>query len=168
MYSINIMSSILAQYAQRPPRDTMVVPVVPKNNGELLIDPRHSSLFTVDLSTLIPTANQTILITSLNRHTGGVNIPAMNQNVYYVRITTDPAIAVAYPGLEYTVYFSLPTWTTNTVVSVYYDNDSCDILSPLDAFNNYLKQSITLKSDGKTFSVVSSGPQAWSYGPYHC
>ena len=162
------MSSVLAQYAQRPPRDTTVVPVVPTGDGELLIDPRHSSLFTVDLSTLSPDTNNTIQVPDVNHHVTGTNMPAASQSVYYVYITTDPAVAVAYPGLEYTVYFSLPTWTTNTVVSVYYDNDSCDILSPLDGFDNYKKQSMTLKSDGKTFSVVSSGPQAWSYGRYDC
>jgi hypothetical protein len=162
------MSSVLAQYAQRPPRDTTVVPVVPGNGGELVIDPRHSSLFTVDLSTLESDTNVTIQLPNTNRHTTGTGMPATGQSVYYVHITTDSTIAVAYPGLEYTVYFTLPTWTVNAVVSVYYDNESCDILSPLDGFYNYKKQSITLKSDGKTFSVVSSGPQAWSYGTYDC
>ena len=162
------MSSVLAQYAQRPPRDTTVVPVVPKSDGELLIDPRHSSLFTVDLSggTLSPSSNETIDLPNANHHTTGTNMPATGQRVYYVYITTDPTIAVAYPGLEYTVYFTLPIWTQNRAVSVFYDTESDDIFSPVDGFWSYKNQSITLKSDGKTFSVVSSGPQAWSYGPY--
>lgn len=164
------MSSVLAQYAQRPARDTTVIPVVPSGDGELLIDPRHSSLFTVDLSggTLSPDSTSSINLPHANRSVEGDDMPADNQRVYSVYITTDPTIAVAYPGLEYTVYFSLPVWTNNRVVSVYYDSESCDILSPVDGFNNYKKQSITLKSDGKTFSVVSSGPQAWSYGAYAC
>ena len=162
------MSSVLSQYAQRPARDTTVVPVVPSNSGELVIDPRHSSLFTVDLSTLEPDTNEEIPLPNNNHYVDGNDMPAANQSIYHVYITTDSAVAVAYPGLEYTVFFTLPNWTNNTVVSVYYDNESCDILSPVDGFYNYKKQSITLKSDGKTFSVVSSGPQAWSYGAYAC
>jgi len=135
------------------------------NYGILRINPTYTSTFVVDLSTATAIYNDTVN----NRVDvyGQINTYS-NVDFYYFVFVVDPSIAVDYPGLEYTVHFK-NLLKNNCFVGVYpnetltaYSGDP-DFLSPGGAFDsNFETVSITLKSDGVKFIVVSSGPVSWS------
>jgi hypothetical protein len=132
------------------------VAITPASDGSLVIDPRHASLFTVDLSTR--QTGQTI--SNGNRN----GTAATGQHIYLTRIVVDTQIAKSYPGLEFTVVFSLPSNQRNRAcVSVYYDSSlKNDILSPVNGFANYHEQSLILRSTGNNFTVSGSSPMVFT------
>ena len=168
------MSSVQRSYAQRNTNVVEVVPTLATSgywNGYYLlnIDPRYGSVFNVTLDA--STQGYPITFTEGNcRLNNRGQIPTGPQTVpvvYFVNIV-DPKVAALYPGLEYTINF---TWTEvistqtcidiypNATLTSYYDYD---MLSPVGGYASFYTQSITLKSDGKNFNVIASGPSSWS------
>ena len=141
------MSSARSSYAQPKNNITTVIPVPVVNNPsyyDLTIDPRFCNVFNVDLAGLTPV------------------------NDYYVFfITSAQAFAQRYPGLEFTVMFTRHPSDTNRV-TVYFMDGMRDIITPV-GFPQYDVDtifSLTLRSNGTSFTVVSSGPTSWVYpGP---
>jgi len=133
--------------------------------GVLRIDPSHTSTFTVDLSEASVTYSDNVnnRVDVYGQVHSYTNIP-----IYYFAFIIDPEIAVTYPGLEFTVHF-IKNSAPNCYVGVYAtsatldSHDEPDFLSPGDALNgNFESVSITLRSDGEKFRVVSSAPTSWS------
>ena len=130
----------------------------------LTIDPTLSNTFTVDFH-----ESPYVYIDSITNRVdvyGGIH-PNNNRQFYYFAFNLDQTIAVKYPDLEFTVYF-INSPNRQCYVGVYPDatstsNNGPDMLSPGDAFNvGFDNVSITLKSDGTRFRVVSSSPVTWS------
>ena len=164
------MSSVQSYYAQR---NNNVVNVTPKYQSTgywsgtnlLNIDPRYASVFNVDLSGVTNGGSDTI--TRLN--TDGTIGPIVGP-VNYFAIITDPTIATAYPGLEFTVnfnwspgvdYYSFVDVYPNATLTSYPDYD---LLSPGAVFDYFYTAALTLKSNGTRFVVVASAPTTWTAG----
>ena len=160
--------------------------VIPKlvennNNNAIALTPDYSNNYWGDygLLTIDPTLSNTFIVDfheSPFGFTGSINYRIdvygiintnNNRKFYYFAFNLDQTIAVKYPGLEFTVFFVNPP-VTNCYVGVYPDATTTDyygpdMLSPGDAFNaDFDTVSLTLKSDGTRFRVVSSGPVTWS------
>ena len=77
-------------------------------------------------------------------------------------------IADNFPGLEFTVTFNRENLNYDDCIGVYAnssatnDNDYGDILSPVGAIGTHGCVSVTLKSDGSRFNILSTGPLLWS------
>ena len=131
--------------------------------GVLIIDPTLSNTFTVNLDGLTPKyTNQTID----NRVDVEGRIQAYLGDLYYFAININQELAVQNPGLEFTVFFNNPP-TSSCYVGVYPDTSSnssegADLLSPGNALAYFPYVTITLKSDGSRFRVVSTSPGFWS------
>ena len=135
------------------------------NNTYLLnIDPRNGSVFKVDLTGLDTIDNDLNNVDVFGKLRNEEDIP-----VVYFAVIIDPTIATAYPGLEFTVNFLRGDQNANTCVDVYPDatlteSYKADLLSPQRGFDLFNIQSLTMKSDGERFNVISSGPVMWSAG----
>jgi len=163
--------SISRAFAQRNTNVTTLVPVYDAQQfGVLTIDPRSCSMFNIDLSNATFLENRTVKYATNEEF-----VETTTANVYYFYIDAYDSnawreLAMAYPGLEFTLNFNVD-WTvdqTNYFISLYYDDTSCNILSPYKALNHYKHVSVTMKSNGDRFTVTGSGPQAWSHGSYEC
>ena len=98
-----------------------------------------------------------------------MNADSSNVPVVYFAIIVNPTIATAYPGLEFTVNFLRGNQDSDTCVDVFPDATltdyyKVDLLSPQGGFSTFNIQSLTMKSDGERFNVISSGPVMWSAG----
>jgi len=164
--------------------------VIPKllknnNNNAIALTPDYSNNYWGDygLLTIDPTLSNTFIVDfheSPFGFTGSINYRIdvygiintnNNRKFYYFAFNLDQTIAVKYPGLEFTVYFINPP-DNRCYVGVYPDATPTsfhgpDMLSPGNAFDAGFDVSITLKSDGTRFRVVSSSPVSWS-GYYDC
>jgi hypothetical protein len=166
------MTSVQRSYDQRNNTVSSVTPVHQTTGywdgyTVLQIDPRHSHVFTVDLSsTACQQATSSQLIANRLNAQGEI-LTSVTANVVYLVLVVDPAIAVAYPGLEFTIHFHTPS-LNNTCVDIYpqatltSSGGTCDLFSPVYMFGDYDSGSITLRSNGTQFKVVSSGPVSWS------
>jgi len=139
------------------------VPYWSSQYGVFRIDPTHTSVFVADLSSAV-----SIYTDDVNNR---VDVQGRIRNIYdkhfyYFAFAIDPTIAVNYPGLEFTVYFkNIPT--SSGYIGVYPDAtlesfSGFDYLSPGNTFNFFDTASLTLRSDGLKFRVISSGPVSWS------
>ena len=141
------MSSSRPSYAQPKNNITTVIPVPMENNPpryDITIDPRFCNVFNVDLAGLTS---------------------ASGYYVFY--ITSAQAFAQRYPGLEFTVMFTRHP-SDNNRVTVYFMDGMADIITPVDFPQGSVDIifSLTLRSNGTRFTVVSSGPTSWAYpGP---
>jgi len=169
------MSSGQRQPSQRP--NNTVTAVIPGPKGtwygqggdyyqELNIDPRYSSVFTVDMSNLTASIGPDI------SYNGGV---FTNPKIFYFTLVTDPKIAKNYPGLEFTINFvnckaavsnSNPANPAKVCIDFYTDKNNGDILSTPEAMQYFNSLNVTLKSNGEAFVVTGSGPVAWSLVAY--
>ena len=164
------MSSTGRSPAQRNTNATALVPVRNGNNYFVTVDPRHCSIFTVDMATLTPSSTNN----SITYYPGG---PALtNQNTFKIHMVIDEKIAKYNPGLEFTLFFTNgknmsnkekswidffpPSSDDTDIVSAPYFDGSASIFQ----FNN--TQSVTLKSDGDAFRITSTGPAAWTLSSY--
>jgi len=136
------------------------------NYGVFTIDPTYTSVFVADISSAISTYTNVTINNRVDVEGQIHNIT--NRHAYYFAFVIDPTIAVNYPGLEFTVHFkNIPT--NNGYVGVYPNatlttSSECDFLSPGNTFNFFNTASLTLKSDGSKFRVISSGPVSWTTG----
>jgi len=164
--------SISRAFAQRNTNVTNIIPDYTDGfSGILRIDPRNCSVFNIDLSNAQFLESQTV-----NYATNIEFVQITNAKVYYFHIDAYATnawreLAMAYPGLEFTLNFTVD-WEldnfNNSFISLYYDDVSCDILSPYSALYNYKHNSVTMKSNGDRFTVTGSGPQAWAIGAFAC
>lgn len=172
------MTSIKREYAQRNTNVTTVVPVINTSHTtyyNINIDPRYSSVFTVDLTTITPQSGINVSTPNTSTNTGDAPyLNLSNQYVFYFLLNLDSSMAKNYPGLEFTIFFKNARHITNageSWISFYskvFPTTECDIFTSRYMLSSYNTLSVTLRSDGDSFTVVSSGPQAWSYGPYDC
>ena len=133
----------------------------------LNIDPRNGSVFNVDLIPLTLTRTN-LTVTNQVDVEGYLNSTSIDGIEF--AIIVDPTIAKTYPGLEFTVNFINTDYNledNNTFVSVCPDatltgeGDEYYIHSPLYGFDWSTTQSLTFKSNGSKFTVISSGPTSW-------
>ena len=105
---------------------------------------------------------------------GGTNIPSVHMITFLINIPFDASYV---PGLEFTLFFkNIPSeyMYINPLFSIGLLNANFPIAPipymlspPIPAliteydFWNSMSQSVTFKSDGNNFSVVSSGPAGW-------
>jgi len=169
------MTSIKREFAQRNTNVTTVVPVLNDGYYYLNIDPRYSSVFTVDLTKITSESGQTVDTPDTSIIAGDAPyIRLTNQYVYYFLLNVDSSIAKNYPGLEFTIFFKNAKYVSHTGdswISFYskvFPTNECDVFTSRYMLAYYNTLSLTLRSDGDNFSIVSSGPQAWSFGPYDC
>jgi hypothetical protein len=164
--------SVQRRFAQR---NNNVVDLVPVKDASgnwssrtylLKIDPRNCSTFNVDLREL-----EYLERNIYNRCTAYGDIDDYNDcPVIYFAVIVDPAIAVTYPGLEYTINFNgYDDVNWNTCVNVFYNatltgDSEADIMSPVGGFDYRHTQSITMKSNGIKFTVLAAGPFTWYSG----
>ena len=90
-------------------------------------------------------------------------------NIMLFNIDYDGTIAARYPGLEFTVFFdsygsnAIPASTRVAVITP--DRlDPIESYYPFSAVPGAVVQvlSVTLKSNGRIFSIVGTGPSYWS------
>lgn len=134
-----------------------------------------------NVQTLIPTGvnaniNDFIDINVNPLYTSVINVDVRNvtpfnrgpDNIQLFNIVYDETIAQRYPGLEFTVFFdsyesnSIPVSTTVGIVTSD-QHDPMESHYPFSAVSGSLVQvlSVTLKSNGRVFNVVSGGPSYW-------
>jgi len=157
------MTSTLSSFAQRKSNVIAVVPVLDGKYRVLSIDPRHCSLFTVDMTTQIPgDTNATV------NYYGFGNL--IGQKIYYYYFDMDPKIAKSYPGLEFTVFFKNCGYVpepNNSLIDLYPPNTNySDVLSQPQQMRYFNTLSVTFKSDGDLFSITSTGQSPWTYFGY--
>jgi hypothetical protein len=178
--------SVQRGFAQRKNNVVDLVPVYNDNslwNSTYLlnIDPRNCSQFNVDLTGLqTETSNQgslhgahddnNALLERLSVH-GIISTPSGIPLIFFA-IIVDPSFAALYPGLEFTVNFIRGDQDNDICVDVFpnaaldsestTDNYTDSVMTPLRGFAENNVQSLTLRSNGKQFVVVSSGPVSWS------
>ena len=162
--------SVQRSFAQRNNNVVDVVPERPtsgywEDTYLLKIDPTSCSIFNVDVSQL-ETDGTYGLDSTINRY--GYTNTSQTVPRIYTAIILDPTVASRYPGLEFTVNFVV-TSENDASVSVYptatlTTNGHIDqMISPFYGFNSSNIQSLTLKSNGTFFAVVSSGVTPWYY-----
>ena len=162
-------------------RNTNVTAVVPVGNGgvnhrgnwySVSVDPRHCSVFTVDMANLTPQYRNADII---NYYPGSTPLTG-TQHLFKIYMVIDPTIAKYNPGLEFTLFFTnaknlvdnFKSWIDFFPPS----SDDIDILSPpvnygdRSAFAQYNTQCLTFKSDGDAFRLTASGPVAWTFSGY--
>ena len=164
--------SVQRSFAQRK---NNVVDLVPEMDTSgywdgtylLKVDPTNCSVFNVDLRGLdSDTTDRSDTVSAYGNVRDDNNVPV----VYFV-VIINPAIALAYPGLEFTINFNgYQDVNWNTCVDVYYDAtltdySDVDILSPVGGFDGRDTQSITMKSNGIKFTLLAAGPFTW--GSYY-
>lgn len=101
-------------------------------------------------------------------NTPTINVDVRNvtaaSNYQYYNIVYDQTLAPKYPGLEFTVFFdSYNSATMNSVkvaIKTPDQNDPIESYYPFAA-NNVQVLSITLKSNGRIFNVISGGVSHW-------
>ena len=142
-----------------------------RNAYLLKIDPRHASVFNIDV-TVLDTGNNYSRSNRID-HRGilhsEVDVPKIE-----TALIIDPTIASAYPGLEFTINFINTDYNLedeDTSVSVCLTatltgnrnniGEDVFIISPIYGYNYSIIQSITLKSIGQSFTVISSGKAPW-------
>ena len=164
--------SVQRSFAQRKNNVVNLVPEMATSgywDGSYLlkVDPTNCSVFNVDLSGLDATPYDINSIDSYGRirNTNGVD-------VIWFAVIVDPTIAALYPGLEYTVNFLRGSANSDICINVHpiatlNDSAASDMLSPQRVFRSNHIQSLTMKSNGTTFAVISSGPSLWSIN-YWC
>ena len=129
----------------------------------LNIDPGYGSVFNVDLSG-VSTNNQNIL----NCLNAFGQLSTSTVPVASFAIIVNPIIASSYPGLEFTVNFQRSAGVNNqTCVRVWANSTAtgsydADLVSPQHSYNVFNNTTLTLRSNGTHFTVVSSGPVSWS------
>ncbi len=148
------MSSVQRSFAQR---DNNVQTVTPTGTNSSIndfininVNPLYNKVINVDVRNVTP----------YDRGEGDY--------IQLFNIVYDQTIAAHYPGMEFTVFFdsfgaSLPTNTTVAVKTV-------DRLNPMESHYPFSADpdakvqvlSVTLKSNGRVFSVIGSGPSYWS------
>ena len=162
--------SIQRSFAERKNNVVNVVPELPTSgywDGTYLlkIDPTSCSTFNVDISQLETDGTYTMdpTISLVGRTDANRSVPQI-----FSAIILDPTIASKYPGLEFTVNF-VDTNDNDASIRVYptatLDDDGYigEMISPFYGFNKSNIQSLTLKSNGTFFAVVSSGVTPWYY-----
>ena len=149
------MTSVLRTYSRRNNNTTTVIP---DTSGRIVLDPRYTGIFHLDMSTATGTTGETVNYTD----NVGQGITATNQTVYHFYLFVDRKTAIYYPGLEFKLFFNNITHDENAWICL----DNCGLLSPPRALFHYDSLSITATSDGNEFSISATGPQAWSYGPF--
>jgi len=148
------MSSTQRIIAQRNNNVQIVVPTGTNTSITDFIDinvnPLYTNVFNVDVRNVTP----------YNRGAG--------DNIQLFNIVYDETIAAHYPGLEFTVFFdnykaSLPVSTTVGIKTPDQLN-AIESHYPFSVVSGALVQvlSVTLKSNGRVFNVVSGGPSYWS------
>ena len=117
---------------------------------DINVNPIHTTVFNVDVRNVTPYARS-----------GTDHIQLFN-------IVYDSTIAAKYPGLEFTVFFdsyntTLPTGTTVAIKTVD-RQDPTESHYPFNTTPGAVLQimSVTLKSNGRIFSVIGAGPSYWS------
>ena len=160
------MSSVSRSFAQRNTNEINVIPVY-QESGEwngydaLTIDPRYASVFNVDLSGFQYVSGD---VNDRLDVYGKVN-SYTSSPIAYSYLNIDSGIAAAYPGLQFTINFNYSEGVDySSYVSLYVNpnKDEADILSPGETFNNFYTASVTIRSNGTRWGVVSSGPVTWS------
>ena len=160
------MSSVSPSFAERKNSVTDLNPDLATSgawNGYYIlnIDPLQSSIFNVNLVGL--QSYDQVIHDRMNAECKIVSYEGVP--VYYFVIHIDPSIAATYPGLEFKLNFMAgPDMNTETCVDVYPSDapNTVDLLSPVNGFNSFDTQSLVLHSNGKKFTVISSGPVSWS------
>ena len=165
--------SVQRSFAQRNNNVVDLVPVKATSgywNGHYLlnIDPRNCSTFNVDLTVLDITNTDNSFINQVDVEGYLTNVT--NADGIDFAIIVDPTIATSYPDLEFTVNFVNTNYNldSNTFVSVCADATLIDdgnekyMRSPLRGFDWSTTQSLTFKSNGTKFTVISSGPTSWN------
>lgn len=154
------MASVQRQFAQGVLRENPQYLSIA--NGTIHVDSSDYIHLHID-----PTLSNTFIVVVDDLPSSSANIDGTSTDVLYFKTDMDPKIAGKYPGLEYTVHFRGADYTRLTID--FYPTssiDEYDILSPVDALYNNTFASVTLRSVEGIFTVVASGPQAWSYGYY--
>jgi hypothetical protein len=154
-------------------RNTNVTALVPVRNGSryyVSVDPRHCSIFTVDMATLTPSSTSG----QVQYYPGGSELT--NQHIFDIQMVIDSTIAKYNPGLEFTLFFTNGKNMSNKEkcwIDFFPPNsDDTDILSApyydgsASNFLNTNTQSVTLKSDGDAFRMTSTGPSAWTLSSF--
>ena len=163
--------SVQRSFAQRNNNVVNLVPERPTSgywDGYYLlnIDPTTCSIFNVDVSQL--ETDGTYRVDPTVDRFGYTNNNITRHRIY-TAIILDPTVASSYPGLEFTVNFVDTSGDNNASVSVYptatltTDGHIDEMISPFDGFLSSNIQSLTLKSNGTFFAVVSSGVTPWYY-----
>lgn len=170
--------SVIRSYYQRNNNNTQLIPefvdVLPSNAFM-----SNSSLYSLTLSNVqytggiyfVDMSQADTLGNSIN-YNGIISTPAISTyNIYNVNFTINvSAPATSYPGLEFTVYFkNIPynTLSNEPLLSIGILSSGGPpvpyILSPPfpSLFGVNANPSITLKSDGTNYNVISSGPAGW-------
>jgi hypothetical protein len=162
------MSSVVRSFTQRKTNVETVIPVYQTTgtwnaHNKLTVDPRYASVFNVDLSGVrARTATISNRVDVQGNFGTYTSVP-----IVYTYLDINPHIVTSYPGLEFTVNFN---WSKGvnyyTYVDVYVNpnKEEADVLSPGAAFNLFYTVSITVRSNGKRWVVIGSGPTSWSGG----
>lgn len=88
-----------------------------------------------------------------------------NKRKQLFQIVYDPALAANNPGLECTVFFD--SYNSSSLNNVYVAVKTQDQLNPIETYypfqenKNVQVLSITLKSNGRIFNIVSGGVSYW-------
>jgi hypothetical protein len=149
---------------------TLNVQNVQNTGGNYFVD-----LSGVDMSgNLMNASGVYSAVPNLTPPLGGTEIPSVSMIAFFINIPFDASYV---PGLEFTIFFkNVPTeyMEGSPLFSIALLNASFPeaplpymISPPLPPlvtqfeFWNNMSQSVTFKSDGDNFSVVSSGPAGW-------
>ena len=159
MEEINIknkyrMTSVQRTFAQRTTAVQELAPYGTNTTSttfiDLVIDPVNTTVFNVDVRNVTP----------WNR--------GSDDNLQLFNIVYDQTIAAKYPGLEFTLFFDSykGTLPTGTKVSIKTPDqqDAIESHYPFSVVSGSIVQvlSVTLKSNGRVFNVVSGGPSYWT------
>jgi hypothetical protein len=147
------MSSAQRTIAQRNSNVQLLTPsgtnTSTSNFIDITVNPVHTTVFNVDVRNVTPYAR------------------SVSDHLLLFNIVYDGTIAAKYPGLEFTVFFdsyqaTLPTGT-NVSIKTPDQHDPIESHYPFNATDGGLVQvlSVTLKSNGRVFNVISGGPGYW-------
>jgi len=150
---------------------TLNIPSVPYVGGIYIVDlsGNDSNGDPIDVSgVLIPPTNG-------GPDSSGANVVYFNINSPNITPSSPPINPACYPGAEFTIFFkNLPSTVTQFLPGTPFPYFTIGIVPsngppipyifspPIPVlFTEDRTQSITLKSNGTTFSVISSGPAGW-------
>ena len=147
------MSSTQSRFAQRDNNIQTLTPVGTNtsltNFIDINVDPLYTTVINVDVRNVTP----------YNR--------GANDYIQLFNIVYDQTIAPHYPGLQFTVFFdsfgaSLPTSTRVGIITPD-QKDAIESYYPFSAVptTKVPVLSVTLKSNGRVFGVISGGPSYW-------
>lgn len=134
--------SVQRKFAER---NNNVTVLTPTTDSDLLVDPIYSQTINVDVR------NATV-----------------NSGTYSFRIVYDTTIAAKYPGLEFTVFFD--SYDSPDVNNNYVEVNTSDEDDTIKSNYHFATpghtrvMSVTLKSNGRIFSIISSGNSPWTGG----